>query len=52
MTRIRQWLKRAEDCRRTYVKVEKRDPEREEAECKIAADARHGILPFAGRRVS
>jgi len=47
MNKIRQWFTKDEDCRRTLVKVEKG----EKAEKHLSADARHGILPLAGRRV-
>ncbi len=51
MKRIRQWLKLADDCRRTYVEVEEKTRQKRAEERAIAADARHGILPFAGRRL-
>lgn len=51
MTKIRQWLKRSEDCLRTYVEIEEKEEKREEQRV-VALDVRHGVLPFVGRRVS
>jgi len=48
--KIRAWLGRAESCRRTVVVVEERTDEQRKAEAARAADARHGVLPMAGRR--
>ena len=48
--RIRRWLKKAESCRRTFVTVEERTEVQRKAEAARAADARHGVLPMAGRR--
>jgi hypothetical protein len=47
--RIRSWLKKAESCRRTFVVVEERSEAQRKAEAARAADARHGLLGFAGR---
>jgi hypothetical protein len=48
--RIRQWLRKAESCRRTVVVVEERTEAQRKAEAARAVDARHGVLPMAGRR--
>lgn len=52
MKRIRNWLKKAEACRRHYVEVEEKPDEKRTEERAIAVDARHGVLPMAGRRVA
>ena len=48
--RIRQWLRRAESCRRTVVVVEERTEAQRKAEAARAADARHGLMTLVGRR--
>lgn len=53
--RIRSWLRRAEESRRvtiTVAVVEEKSAEDLEREQRQAADARHGCLPLAGRRVA
>jgi len=48
--KIRAWLGRAESCRRTFVTVEEKSEAQRKAEAARAVDARHGVLPMAGRR--
>lgn len=48
--RIRQWLRRAEQVRRSVVVVEEKSADQLERERRQAADVRHGFLPMAGRR--
>lgn len=50
--RIRNWLKKAESCRRTFVVVVERTAEQIELERRRAADARHGLVTMSGRRTA
>lgn len=50
--RIRSWLRKAEETRRTIVEVEEKTAEELRTEEERATDARHGILPLSGRRVA
>ena len=50
--RIRSWLRKAESCRRTIAVVQEKTAEQLERERRQAADARHGVMAMAGRRVA